>query len=306
MKSLLALLCLLSALPDLARAGGFSDRHVLILGVDGVLPSAIAPARATNLLQLAAAGVASWDAYAGGQPGTITRQQTVSGPGWGSILTGVWSNQHRIVDNKFAGYDASNYPHFFRRLKEANPAAFLSSIVEWDPIDAELVGPVAAWTDFRQRAAVYTTTDLVAKAVAHLGSADPDVLFLHFDAVDHAGHASGYGVTNAAYLDALARVDDGIGAVLAAVRARPNYSREQWLVLAVTDHGGTGRGHGGQSAAERTIFVFAAGPGLAPRTVSPGPGMCCIAPTVLAWLGVPIAREWNWAEPPFGVAGATR
>lgn len=301
MTSVVSRLAVLALMPGLAWASGFTNRHVLIVGIDGLMPSAIAPAAATNLQQLATTGAASWDAIAGGLTGTATLQPTLSGPGWGSILTGVWSNRHQISNNAFTGYDSTNYPHFFRRIKEANPSAYLSSIVEWAPIDTALVGPAAAYTDFRQTATDGATTDLVAKASAHLASVDPDVLFLHFDAVDYAGHASGYSTSSAPYLAAVKRVDDGVGQVLAAVRARPNYTNESWLILAVTDHGGSGSSHGGQSVAERTIFVFAAGPGIPPRFMSPGPGHTCIPPTTLAWLGVPVSNAWNWVDTPFGL-----
>jgi len=282
-------------------AGGFTNRHVLVIGIDGCRADALQAARATNLLTLATGGTVTWNGVAGGILGTPTQQPTVSGPGWASIVTGVWTDRHGIVDNSFAGYQSAGYPHFFQRVREHNPAAFLSSIVEWSPIDTYLVGPVAAFTSFRQTATDGGTTDLASKAAAHLTTADPDVLFLHFDAVDLAGHSYGFSPAVSNYLAAIETVDRGVGTVLAAMRNRPGYASEKWLVIVTTDHGGAGTGHGGQSTTERDTFLIVNGEGVPPQVVSPGPGHTAVPPTVLAFLGVPIRPEWNWADPPFGV-----
>ncbi|HET6415506.1 MAG TPA: hypothetical protein VFG22_04370, partial [Polyangiales bacterium] len=52
---------------------------------------------------LVANGAVTYDAFAGGEPGTPTEQATFSGPGWSSILTGVWVDKHGVTDNSFDG-----------------------------------------------------------------------------------------------------------------------------------------------------------------------------------------------------------
>ncbi len=44
--------------------------------------------------------------------------------------------------------------------------------------------------------------------------------------------------------------------MLAALTARPNYANEEWLIVVTSDHGGTGSGHGGQTAAERDTLLI--------------------------------------------------
>ncbi len=289
------------AVPPPAWAGGFGNRHVLILGIDGCRSDALLAADAPNLMALAANGSAAFNAFAGGVIGTPTQQPTVSAPGWTTILTGVWTDKHHVTENTFSGYDFTNYPHLFRRLKEYNPSAYLSSIVEWSAVDTYLVSPVNASTSFRQIAIDNTTTNLVSRAIDHLMTADPDVLFLHFHVVDTTGHSTGFSPGNPDYLAAIAQVDAGVGSLLEALPARPNYTNESWLILAVSDHGGTGTGHGGQSEAERTVFVIASGGDVPERVVMPGPGQTCVVPTVLAFLGVPIQPEWGMESAPMGV-----
>ena len=232
--------------------------------------------------------------------GAVTQQPTVSGPGWTSILTDVWADKHHVVDNTFAGYDSANYPILFRRLKAFNPGASLSSIVQWAPLDTYLMAAVAGDVSFRQIAAS-GTAEVVSDAVAHLASADPDVLFLHFDDVDATGHSSGFSPSNPNYLAAIMAVDAGVGTILSAVHHRPNYSHEVWYYVAVTDHGGTGTSHGGQTAAERTIWVIVSGGDTPARLIAPGPGQVCVAATVLAALGVPVQGAWGMMAAPFGV-----
>ena len=126
------------------------------------------------------------------------------------------------------------------------------------------------------------------------------MLFLHFDAIDYAGHATGFSPTNPAYLDAVATVDGGIGRVLDAMDRRVRLGGEEWLVLVTTDHSGRDTVHGGQSMEERTIFVIAHGPGVPAAVSTESPAHSCVPATVAAFLGVPINPAWEWDPTIFG------
>ncbi|MFE9448411.1 alkaline phosphatase family protein [Streptomyces sp. NPDC006739] len=119
---------------------------------------------------------------------------------------------------------------------------------------------------------------------AALAEDAPDVLFVYFGATDEAAHASG--PLSAAYDEALLAQDGHLGRLLAAIDARG--ADERWTVLVTTDHGhlDTG-GHGGDTRAEREVFVVLAEPG-APRGARlDAPRLIDIAPTVLDRLGIP-------------------
>ena len=130
-------------------AGAFDNRRVLLIGIDGVRSDAMQAADTPHMDALIAVGAVSYDAFAGGIPGTATQQITSSGPGWSSILTGTWTNKHGVTSNSFSGDNYEDYPHFFRRVKEVNSAACTASIVQWSPIDTYIVGPIDAFTDHR-------------------------------------------------------------------------------------------------------------------------------------------------------------
>ncbi|MDO5977450.1 alkaline phosphatase family protein [Flavivirga spongiicola] len=222
-------------------------KKVLIIGIDGCRPDAITAANTPNLDALIANGTYSLDAR--------NIKTTFSGPGWSSMLTGVWEDKHGVTDNSFNGSNFSNYPHFFKYIEESNPVYRTVSVSQWHPINDKIVLAHADATSNAQD----SSEDVKNKAVTELGVEDLTTLFVHFDDVDHAGHGSGFSPTNPNYLTAIETVDHAIGSVITALKGRANYSKENWLILVSTDHGGLGTSHGGNSEEERTIFVIASG-----------------------------------------------
>jgi predicted AlkP superfamily pyrophosphatase or phosphodiesterase len=255
------------------------QKKVLILGIDGCRPDALLAAKAPHLHGLIRDGAFSDKAQ--------TTDATISGPGWSSMLTGVWRDKHGVRDNRFEGANYQEYPHFFRRLKQVRPGAVTASIVHWAPInDRILVDAVVAKKVPRDE-------QVAAEAVRVLGGTDPDVVFLHFDEVDGAGHKHGFHPSVPQYVAAIERTDAFVGKVLEAVRGRKNYAREDWLVLVSTDHGGSGKGHGKNIPEHRTIFLIVSGPSAKKGVIEPPPGVVDVAATALAHLGVALDRNWK-------------
>lgn len=279
--------------------GTWGNKHVIVFGIDGMRSDAFREAVKPNIDNLINTGTVTYDAYAGGDLTTSTQQATSSGPGWSSILTGVWINKHGVSDNSFSGHDFTNYPHFFSRLYDINNNANLASIVNWAPIDASIVGNSANNTNFFRSTHV-SDIDVTNAAVTHLTNADPDVLFLHFDDLDHDGHATGFSTTNNAYMAQITDIDSQIGQVITAVESRPNFVSEDWLYIVVTDHGGLGTSHGGQSYDERRIALVVSGGSAVNQEVFPGPGHNSVPATVAQHLGVNIDPNWDWDGTSFG------
>ncbi|MCP4743527.1 MAG: alkaline phosphatase family protein, partial [Actinomycetales bacterium] len=133
-------------------AGAFGNRRVLLIGIDGVRSDAMQAADTPHMDALSSVGAVSYDAFAGGIPGTATQQVTSSGPGWSSILTGTWTNRHGVTNNSFSGDNYENYPHFFRLFNEVNSAACSASIVLCSPLVTFIVGAVDAYSVLRATA----------------------------------------------------------------------------------------------------------------------------------------------------------
>lgn len=304
MVSLPRLLAFGVSLISVVQAGEFGKRHVLLFGIDGLradaLKVSVEKGAVPNLAGLIATGAVTWTAYTGGTPDTPTFQSTVSGPGWSSVLTGVWTDKHGVTDNGFKGSHFDRYPNFFERLHEGHPQAKFVSLVSWSPIHESIIPPSPE--DGRMGIVRHTfgheeraEAKLIAETAREISSTDPDIVFCYQGDVDHAGHGYGFSPDVPKYMAAIAMADARIGEVLEAVRKRPGFAEEEWLFVVATDHGGKGTRHGGQSPEERTIPLIVSGGGTPKGLVSDeAPGQTCVPATICRFLGVEIPDAWEW------------
>ncbi|MFT4665693.1 MAG: hypothetical protein ACI8YQ_002908 [Polaribacter sp.] len=231
-----------------------AQQKVLVIGIDGARPDALQLANTPNIDNLIADGIYS--------PHALNDDITISGPGWSAILCGVWSDKHLVTGNDFSNNNYTEYPMIFKYIEEENPDLHTVSFVHWDPINDNIVQDHA---DFKLN--LGTDLEVATQAASYMTSNDPDIFFLHFDDVDHAGHGSGFTPNNPAYIEAIEEIDVNIGIVLDALIGRPNYAEEDWLILLTPDHGGLGFSHGGTSQEEQEVFFIASGASVAPSVV---------------------------------------
>jgi predicted AlkP superfamily pyrophosphatase or phosphodiesterase len=224
---------------------------------------------------------------------------TDSGPGWSSVLTGVWPDRHGVTGNDFTGADYARYPDFLSRAATARPGLRTAAAVSWPELvrRGTLGSAIGRRVHYDGESDGYATADrLVAQTAARwLTEDDPDVVFVYFGATDEAGHATG--PLSPGYDDALLAQDTHLGRLLEAIDARrcdPRRLVEHWTVLVTTDHGhlDTG-GHGGDTRAEQEVFVIIAEPGGPAGTRLDTPRLIDIAPTVLDRLGIPVDPVWG-------------
>lgn len=287
--------CAVSAVAAGASGSQAAVRKVLIIGIDGLRPDALAAADAPSIDALIADGAYSASAQA--------EDITISGPGWSSMLTGVHRDKHGVTGNSFVGSNYEQYPHFFERLEAACDTRTVS-IANWAPINTTIL---------RNRADLVLTggpDSLVAQRAADvLGSQDMDVLFVAFDEVDGAGHSFGFDPSVPQYLAKIAETDGRVGQILTAMRARPTFASEDWLIVLTADHGGTiDRTHGRNIPEHRTIpFLVSGSSSARGTTITPAPQLPDLAPTVMAFLGVAVNPAWGWDGQPVGLdlAGST-
>ncbi len=287
--TLLSLASLFAAAQEQPSAGAKEPlrKKVLIIGIDGCRPDALEKARAPHLQALIRDGAYSGQA----QTGDIT----VSGPGWSSMLTGVWRDKHGVRDNSFAGANFREFPQFFGRLKEKRPGAFTASIVHWAEVNTRILTAADV-------ARIFDRDDKVtAEAERVLGEQRLDALFVHFDDVDGAGHRYGFHPTVANYVKAIEQTDTYVGRLVQALQHRKSFAQEDWLILVSTDHGGSGRGHGRNIPEHRTIFLIVSGPSALRGKIEPAPAVVDVAATALAHLGIAIDPAWHWDGRPVGL-----
>lgn len=269
-------------------------KHVLMIGIDGCRPDALKAARAPALQHLIKTGAyGSRTRILGPRK---TKSNTVSGPGWSSLMTGVWADKHGVNDNSFKGRNYRRYPHFFELLKSARPKSFTASIASWGPIPDYLVSYANLNLKISTKKGYHVADETATKkAIGILQKNNPDALFLYFGNLDETGHSTGFHPNNPKYMHALETIDGQVGRVLAALRARPAFDLEDWLIIVCTDHGGHKKGHGGghSNPAINEVFLIFHG-----RSVKRGPikthSALVDAPvTALSHLGVTIKKSWG-------------
>lgn len=274
---------------DAGPAAPVSGR-VLILGLDGTRSEGIELAQTPNLDALRASGYVDLDA--------ITGDVSLSGPGWASMLSGVWCDKHKVVDNdvSWANSNFAGYPHFFARAEQARPTLRSASVVHWAPINDEILCADERADDCGGVDEVITrdTDEGVRDAVVGLlRDGDPEAVFVQFDDIDHAGHGTAPSSPpggfcprpagepdgncvlrgfNAEYLAETERIDGYVGDILVTLRQRARYAQENWLILVSPDHGGGGQvfnQHGFNVAQDRRTFLIVAGPAARPLPGTP-------------------------------------
>lgn len=230
-------------------------KKVLFIGIDGCVWKAITASNAPNLKTLMDQSYTSTNALA--------QVPTWSSNGWSALFTGVGVAKHKASDNSFSGSDFVNYPSFFRQIKTSLPALRTASIVTWSSINDFIVATQDVTV--KQNSASDNATE--TRIIQEITTSNSDVSFCHFDDVDHAGHASNYRTTTQMYMDSVKAVDARVGRILTALKARPTYNNEDWLIVVATDHGGDAS-HGGASYPEQNAFIILNNSAISPQLVN--------------------------------------
>ena len=282
-------------------------KKVLVFGIDGLRSDAFVAGRTPHLDGLMAAGISTLEAEIIGP--RDSGSDTISGPAWSSILTGVWADKHGVTDNQFEHPQYGEFPDFFTRIEAVRPDALTASFVSWPKIHQFIVNGADVDEVHLPEDGDYGEGDqqVASAAVRLLRERDPDAHFVYFGNVDEAGHRVGYHPETSGYMAALEAADALVGKVLAAVRGRASYAREDWLILVCTDHGGQGTGHSGghDDPQVRLTPLIVSGPSAA-RGELAGPVYLVDVPvTALVHLGVAIDPAWKLDGRPVGLLDAT-
>jgi hypothetical protein len=229
--------------------------HVIVIGVDGLSIDGVVTAGGPALHELLARG--SWSLEARGV------MPTLSSPNWMSMITASGPEQHGITSNGYlkrmqeiepACRDASGgFPNIFGALRAQRPSSRIAIFHDW-PGFANLVERGVPDVMQHQSGPARTTQ----AAMEYWKRYRPELLFIHLDNVDHAGHHSGW--SSREYYQAVEVADRQIGAILDMLREAG--ALDSTFVLVTSDHGGKGHHHGKNSLAEIQIPWILAGPGV--------------------------------------------
>lgn len=304
--------------------------RILLIGLDGTRAAGLQLANTPNMDALIADGFVTYSA--------ITSDVSLSGPGWASMLSGVWCDKHGVVDNDatWANSRFDDYPHLLHYVEQAKPELNTASVSHWAPINAEIVCADERGGECAADHVLSVSTDLEVRdeVLRLLNQEDPHFLFMQFDDIDHAGHGSltdggtdiggfcpyadgdpGTGTDtgvctlldfNQNYLDTIELTDAYIGEIIAALKNRANYAEENWLVISSPDHGGGGmvkNQHGFPAPQDRNTFFVVSGEA-AREFPDAQVKIVDVAATVLGYLGIDIDPAWGLDGTPVGYASA--
>ncbi len=175
---------------------------------------------------------------------------SLSAESWGSMIYSVDPETHGLTNDSAKNRKMTNadLPSMFKLVHEQFPDAEIASIVAWSPINYGIIDGFDGMYLYPSEvlASSLPNEDVVQAAKEYLDSHDPKLLFIHFDGVDHAGHAYGWGSDE--FFDALISAEKDIKTIYEYLGEK-NYL-ENSLFIVTADHGGNGNKHGGDSEAE--------------------------------------------------------
>ena len=223
-------------------------KKILVIGVDGIINTALDYATTPGVDQLLADASYSMNGY-GGAP-------AYASTGWATVLTGVGALKHGATTNQsFAGNKFETYPSVVNRIKSANKTGKIASIVRNGDINTMLNSAADFKFDYGSDQGVYD------KSAELLKQADVGAVFVQFSSPSEVGNARGYQLRDAQYVLAVQQVDKYIEQLRADILSRSSYDTESWGIFVVSTHGGTESGIATNSTLEEfnVPIIFSGG-----------------------------------------------
>ncbi|MEG3656263.1 alkaline phosphatase family protein [Arenibacter palladensis] len=221
-------------------------KHVVVIGFDGLSPNGLKNAITPTFDKVMSEGAYSMHARA--------VLPTSSSTNWASMIMGAGPEQHGITSNS---WEKDNFvlptvtqsedflfPSIFQLIDDQKESAEIGAIYHWSGF-GRLFEKGAVDYDINPE----SEDETAALASAYIKEKKPTFTFIHFDHVDHGGHEYGHGSPE--YFKSVEKADALLAEVMAAIKA--SGMANETLVIISADHGGLGKGHGGESLEEIEI-----------------------------------------------------
>ncbi|QSH41368.1 alkaline phosphatase family protein [Lentisphaerota bacterium ZTH] len=278
LKRFVTVLLLMSAV--VVFAVPTSNQKSLCVMLDGVRADALAAAKTPNLDKLREGTWAkgyncAWSDVCG----NVSDARPDSAPNHVALMTGVTASKHKVYTNdQMAEADYRGYPTYLSRLmKKEGPDFKASFLYNWQE-DGKIRSPGAACT----RGSDESITEDAVKGL-HDGV---DAMFVMLDGPDHAGHDKGFYAFSKNYIKSIEKADAEVGEMLDAIKSRPDFKKEDWLIAVTADHGGYHRVHGIWGGCASTVPLLIAGKHVSQGMIAGQPHNYDVPVTVLAHYGI--------------------
>jgi arylsulfatase A-like enzyme len=261
-----------------------SDRHVIVISIDGLRPDAIERFDATTLQRLMREGRYSLHAQ------TILPSITL--PSHTSMLTGVGPDVHGITwnNNQVADRGRVQVPTMLTSARERG--LLTAAIVSKGKLNHLLAPGSADYFVVPAGNGSWSASRTAQEVDDYLAENRPNLLFVHLREPDRFGHLFGW--MGMVYGWAVGWADDAVEEILES--ADDAFGPDNYTVIVTADHGGHGHNHGSDDPSSQTIPWIVAGQDVVESgELTDGIRTVDTAATALWLLGVPLPATYSGA-----------
>ena len=207
--------------PDVA----FGKTKVLYIIVDGARGTSVQNAQAANLKSLLPASIYSWN-------GISDIDASTNAASYATMLTGVKAGKHGIKSDDFSANHLAEFPVLFKRIKASDPT-LKTAVYTTSPLLKNNLS-----TDATLSQQLSDDAAVKSAVISDLEKDQSSLVVAQFSGVDVAGKRSGYDLSFPAYKAAILQFDGYVGEMIGALKKRPKYKEEKWLVVISSNKGG--------------------------------------------------------------------
>ena len=287
-------------------------KKALFIIADGI-PADVIEKVATPNLNLIAKQGRYLRAHVGGEKDGYSQTPTISAVGYNSLLTGTWFNKHNVADNDIKAPNY-HYPTIFRLFKDQYPNKKIAVFSSWLDNRTKLVGDGLAETNKlkvdlhadgyeldtinfkhdKESAYMHRIDEkVIDEAAESIKKNAPDLSWVYLEYTDDMGHRYG---DSPQYYTAIEMMDKQVGRIWDAIQYRQKNFNEEWVIYITTDHGRderTGKGHGGQSARQRSTWMVTNAKGLNSYAKYYYSGIVDIMPSIAQFMNINIPVNYK-------------
>lgn len=207
------------------------QRKVLVISIDGLAGTELQAVAPVNIAELQKNSKYSYQTLATGS----------DAGGWASMVTGTSFSRHQIESDDFERIQNPDDDEHGTIELQRNVFDY---ITQYRAVKTALVTPWDNLRDYIKNTdfSPVLSTDVAAKdSAVHILQTQQSLgaIFVNFRAVQAAGMNGGFVAANPSYNQAIVQSDEYVGHILAAVKARKNYSNEDWLIIITSNHSGS-------------------------------------------------------------------
>jgi len=211
--------------PALLTNVSYRTPKILYIIADGARGSSVRDGVIPTINSLLPNSIYSWNSLS-------SASSTTDATAWADMITGVSVAKHNVTTEDFAGNKLTDYPSIFSRIKTLRPKLRIAAFAASSAFKTNLTGG----TDVSE---LLGSDDAVKTRMIDFLKTDTASLVVgEFAAIETAGKSSAFDNSSPTYKAAITNFDTQVGQLLAAVKARPNYANENWMIVITSNKGG--------------------------------------------------------------------